>query len=65
MSGRAVVHFAARWGQPSMRSARELRSPAEAYGCLVAPAVFNTDVVEQLDQAGSIPVRLRNRLAED
>jgi hypothetical protein len=32
---------------------------AEAYGCLVAPAVFNTDVVEQLDQAGSIPVRLR------
>jgi len=31
----------------------------------VAPAVFNTDVVEQLDQAGSIPVRLRNQLAED
>ena len=31
----------------------------EAYGRLVAPAVFNTDVVEQLDQAGSIPVRLR------
>jgi hypothetical protein len=31
----------------------------EASGCLVVPAVFNTDVVEQLDQAGSIPVRLR------
>jgi hypothetical protein len=29
------------------------------YGRLVAPAVFNTDVVEHLDQAGSIPVRLR------
>jgi uncharacterized protein DUF4185 len=26
----------------------------------VAPAVFKTDVVEQLDQAGSIPVRLRH-----
>jgi len=31
----------------------------EASGCLVAPAVFKTDVVEYLDQAGSIPVRLR------
>jgi len=39
--------------------AGSLKSVAEAYGCLVAPAVFNTDVVEQLDQAGSIPVRLR------
>jgi hypothetical protein len=27
----------------------------------VAPAVFKTDVVEQLGQAGSIPVRLRYR----
>ena len=25
----------------------------------MAPAVFKTDVVEYLDQAGSIPVRLR------
>ena len=33
----------------------------EAYGCLVAPAVFKTDVVEHLDQAGSIPVRLRQQ----
>jgi hypothetical protein len=48
-----------------MRCARDLRFPVEAYGCLVAPAVFNTDVVEQLDQAGSIPVRLRHRLTED
>jgi hypothetical protein len=31
----------------------------EAYGFLVVPAVFNTDVVEYLDQAGSIPARLR------
>jgi hypothetical protein len=30
----------------------------------VAPAVFNTDVVEQLDQAGSIPVRLRQPATE-
>jgi hypothetical protein len=48
-----------------MQCARDLRSPVEANGCLVAPAVFNTDVVEQLDQAGSIPVRLRHRLTED
>lgn len=27
---------------------------------LVAPAVFNTDVAEDLGQAGSIPVRLRH-----
>ena len=31
----------------------------EASGRLVAPAVFNTDVIEYLGQAGSIPVRLR------
>ncbi len=31
----------------------------EASGCLVAPAVFKTDVAEDLGQAGSIPVRLR------
>jgi hypothetical protein len=65
MSARAVVHSLGAGGQPSMQCARDLRSPVEAYGCLVAPAVFNTDVVEQLDQAGSIPVRLRHRLAED
>jgi hypothetical protein len=35
----------------------------EASGRLVAPAVFKTDVVEHLDQAGSIPVRLRDRFA--
>ena len=32
---------------------------AEVCGCLVAPAVFKTDVAEHLDQAGSIPVHLR------
>jgi hypothetical protein len=32
----------------------------EASGRLVAPAVFNTDVIEYLGQAGSIPVRLRH-----
>jgi hypothetical protein len=32
----------------------------EASGCLVAPAVFKTDVAEYLGQAGSIPVRLRH-----
>ena len=32
---------------------------AEVCGRLVAPAVFKTDVAEQLGQAGSIPVRLR------
>lgn len=32
----------------------------EAFGCLVAPAVFKTDVAEHLGQAGSIPVRLRH-----
>ena len=37
----------------------DVGSPAEASGRLVAPAVFKTDVVEYLDQAGSIPVRLR------
>jgi hypothetical protein len=31
----------------------------EASGCLVVPAVFKTDVAEDLGQAGSIPVRLR------
>jgi hypothetical protein len=34
-------------------------SAPEAYGCLVALAVFKTDVTEDLGQAGSIPVRLR------
>src|SRR3954451_16029137 len=34
---------------------------AEVCGCLVAPAVFKTDVAEHLGQAGSIPVRLRQR----
>ena len=29
---------------------------------LVVPAVFNTDVAEDLGQAGSIPVRLRHLL---
>ena len=37
-----------------------LGSSAEASGCLVAPAVFKTDVAEHLGQAGSIPVRLRH-----
>ena len=32
---------------------------AEAYGRLVAPAVFNTVVAESLGQGGSIPLRLR------
>src|SRR3954447_25203994 len=32
---------------------------AEASGCLVAPAASKADVAEQLGQAGSIPVRLR------
>jgi hypothetical protein len=31
----------------------------EAFGQLVLPAVFKTDVTEDLGQAGSIPVRLR------
>ena len=35
----------------------------ESEGCLVALAVFKTDVAEQLGQAGSIPVRLRQRPA--
>jgi chromosome segregation ATPase len=37
----------------------------EAYGRLVAPAVFNTDVIEYLGQAGSIPVRLRQVAVSD
>ena len=37
------------------------RADGEAYGCLVAPAVFNTDVTEHLGQVGSIPIRLRQR----
>ena len=32
----------------------------EASGHLVVPAVFKTDVAEDLGQAGSIPVRLRH-----
>ncbi len=44
------------------RRSRDVGSPTEASGCLVAPAVFKTDVVEYLDQAGSIPVRLRHLL---
>ena len=43
------------WGRRAGRAPR----PAEASGCLVAPAVFKTDVAEHLGQAGSIPVRLR------
>ena len=39
---------------------RHVRSPAEASGCLVAPAASKADVAEQLGQAGSIPVRLRH-----
>jgi hypothetical protein len=34
----------------------------EAYGCLVAPAVFKTVVARDPGQAGSIPVRLRHRI---
>jgi hypothetical protein len=34
-------------------------SGREASGYLVVPAVFKTDVAEDLGQAGSIPVRLR------
>ena len=37
----------------------------EASGRLVAPAVFNTDVIEYLGQAGSIPVRLRQVAVSD
>jgi hypothetical protein len=33
----------------------------EAFGQLVLPAVFKTDVTEYLGQAGSIPVRLRQQ----
>ncbi len=36
-----------------------VRSPVEASGRLVAPAVFKTDEAEDLGLAGSIPVRLR------
>ena len=36
----------------------------EASGCLVALAVFKTDVTEYLGQAGSIPVRLRCQSAD-
>ena len=32
----------------------------EEYGRLVAPTVFNTVVVEDLGQGGSIPLRLRH-----
>src|ERR687890_290249 len=37
-----------------------LSCPAEAYGRLVAPAVFNTVVVRPAGQGGSIPLRLRD-----
>lgn len=36
------------------------RCAREAYGCLVAPAVFNTDVTGFPGQVGSIPIRLRH-----
>src|SRR3954451_6834080 len=39
--------------------AGHVRCAAEASGCLVAPAASKADVAEQLGQAGSIPVRLR------
>ncbi len=45
----------------SMRMYRLLSCAVEASGCLVAPAVFKTDVAEYLGQAGSIPVRLRHQ----
>jgi hypothetical protein len=38
-----------------------VRRPGEAFGQLVLPAVFKTDVTEDLGQAGSIPVRLRRQ----
>ena len=38
-----------------------MRRPGEAFGQLVLPAVFKTDVTEDLGQAGSIPVRLRRQ----
>jgi len=48
----------ARLTEPALRD----RSAAgEASGCLVAPAVFNTDVTEHLGQVGSIPIRLRQQ----
>lgn len=37
----------------------------EASGFLVVPTVFNTDEVEYLGLAGSIPVRLRHSRAPD
>ena len=37
---------------------------AEASGCLVTPAASKADVAEQLGQAGSIPVRLRQSSPE-
>jgi hypothetical protein len=39
------------------------RITVEAFGCLVAPAVFKTDVAGYPGQAGSIPVRLRHTSA--
>jgi hypothetical protein len=36
----------------------------EASGCLVAPAVFKTDVAGSAGQAGSIPDRLRDSWRE-
>jgi hypothetical protein len=40
-------------------------SAAEASGCLVAPPVFKTGVRRFASQAGSIPVRLRQREQRD
>ena len=41
------------------RKVRALEFSVEASGFLVVLAVFKTDVAENLGQAGSIPVRLR------
>src|SRR5437764_13953654 len=43
----------------SFGSAELVGSAPEASGCLVTPAASKADVTEQLGQAGSIPVRLR------
>jgi hypothetical protein len=43
---RAVELGRPRWHRPTGPRIKGLRSYVEAYGRLVAPAVFNTDVVE-------------------
>ena len=50
------------WQRPPTVSVahRHVGCPAEASGCLVAPAASKADVAEHLGQAGSIPVRLRH-----